>query len=92
MNASKTTGDKSDTSAVRFESSHPHNEGHLNKLSTSFNNEHISTAQLPESSVWITYMVEHSVLQYVVQGYFMFPAVRFERQPTYVAPNEERHL
>lgn len=54
MNASEATGDKSDTSAVRFESNHPHNEGHLNKLSTSFNNEHISTAQLPESSVWIT--------------------------------------
>lgn len=39
--------------------------------------------------IWIT---KYGVLQYVVQGYFMFPAVRFERQPTCVAPNEERHF
>lgn len=47
--------------------------------------------QLPGSSA-ATWIIERGVLQYVVQGYFMFPAVRFERQPTYVAPNEERHL
>ena len=37
-------------------------------------------------------LIKYGALLYVVQGYFMFPAVKFERQPTYVAPNEERHL
>lgn len=49
----------------------------------------MTTVWKPSVLIWI---IEHGVLQYVVQGYIMFSTVRFERQPTYVAPNEERHL
>lgn len=77
------------TSQIQLPSKQNRKEKRPNKLTIIYNNEQMTTVWKPCVLIWI---IEHGVLQYVVQGYIMFSTVRFERQPTYVALNEERHL